>query len=288
MSKRFQQYPQLMSSSFLICTMLAGCASPSPKKNVELDAANEHIAKLEDKIVELETRLTALNDKINLENAEKPAAETKAEVKTPVDLPTQKVQAPAAAKNAAVPRPVKHPSKFAESFQQDEATDRYREAKILFDSNKPSDAILEFSEFVKDHPRHVLASNAQYYIGMAYLKQKEYKLAEEELSRVLINYPHSNAIPDTLVALVKVSDLLQKPARVSYFKEKLNSHFANSPQAKSVALKEESKETEKPVEKIPAEKSLIEKPLNPEPPTAPAPEMKSSDTNGLEPSVVGQ
>ena len=301
-----------MSTSLLVCTMLTACASKSSdtKKDPELIAATEHIAKLEDKIIELETRLTALNDKINLEDGEKPA---KAE--TPItSLPTEKVQPAAAAKNATIPKPVAiakpHPkpqSKFAESFQQDEATDRYREAKILFESNKPADAILEFSDFVKDNPRHALASNAQYFIGMGYLQQKEYKLAEEELSRVLVNYPHSNAIPDALLALVKVSALLQKSSRVLYFKEKLNSHFANSPQAKMLAsanfnssavekaseektpiektsAKPEEKTEEKAVEKAPA---MIEKPRPPAPPTAPT-EMNTSDTNGVEPSVVKQ
>ena len=32
------------------------------------------------------------------------------------------------------------------------ATDRFREAKILFDSKKYSDAVLEFSDFVKNEP----------------------------------------------------------------------------------------------------------------------------------------
>jgi len=262
--------------------MMTGCASQSSKieKNPELTAANEHIAKLEDKIMDLETRITALNDKINLEDSER-AINAKPEPQT--KLPTEKIHPAPAAKNAMIPRPAKSQSKFAESFQQDEATDRYREAKILFDTNKPSDAILEFSDFVKDHPRHVLASNAQYFIGMGYLQQKEYQLAEEELSRVLINYPHSNAIPDTLLALVKVSGILKKPARVTYFNEKLTSHFANSPQAKMVsnaAVVEEKPSVE--------EKTPVEKPHAPQPPTAPVPEMDKADTNGVEPSVVKQ
>jgi len=295
-----------MSTPLLVCTMLTACASKSSdtKKDPALIAATEHIAKLEDKIVELETRLTALNDKINLEDGEKPG-------KPESSLPTEKIQAAPAAKNATIPKPVAKPhpkpqSKFAESFQQDEATDRYREAKILYESNKPADAILEFSDFVKDNPRHPLASNAQYFIGMGYLQQKEYKLAEEELSRVLINYPHSNAVPDTLLALVKVSALLQKAPRVLYFKEKLTGHFANSPQAKMLVgldlspaektpiektpAKEEEKAVEDPGEKAPAEKpaeKMLEKPRPPSPPTAPT-EMNTTDTNGVEPSVVKQ
>lgn len=285
-----------MSSSLLntlmICTILAGCASQSSnsKKDSEVNAANEHIAKLEDKIIDLETRLTALNDKINLEDAEKPANAKPEEVKTadakPAEakIPTEKVQPAAAAKNVVIPHSTKPQSKFAESFQQDDATDRYREAKILYDSGKFADAILEFSDFVKDNPRHVLASNAQYFIGMGYLQQKEYKIAEEEFSRVLINYPHSNAIPDSLLALIKVSDLLQKPARSTYFKEKLNSHFAHSPQAKAVAST--SKKTEKSIEPPREEKVPVQKPHAPEPPTAPVPEMEHVD--GAEPSVVNQ
>jgi tol-pal system protein YbgF len=266
-----------MYPSLLMCTILAGCASQSSNTHKDSEpAAAEHIAKLEDKIIDLETRLTALNDKINLEEAEKPAASAKPANAKPVEasLPTEKVQPAAAAKNAVIPRSSKPQSKFAESFQQDDATDRYREAKIIYDSGKYADAILEFSDFVKDNPRHVLASNAQYFIGMSYLQQKEYKIAEEEFSRVLINYPHSNAIPDALLALVKVSDHLQKPARVTYFKEKLNSHFAQSPQAKAVAGIHKSEKTE------------IQKPHAPEPPTAPVPEMEHTD--GVEPSVVNQ
>lgn len=260
----------------MVCTMLAGCASDSSS----LHATNEHIAKLEDKVVELETRITALNDKINLEDAEKPEQK----------IPTEKVQPAAAAKNVAIPRG-KSPTKFADSFQQNEAVDRYREAKILFDSNRPADAILEFADFVKDHAQHPLASNAQYYVGMAYLQQKEYKLAEEELSRLLINYPHSNAVPDTILALIKVTTALQKPARTSYYKEKLIGHFGNSPQAKALsekAVKAEKAEKVEKSESSSSESTDVEKPRAPEPPTAPVPEMNAADTNGVEPGVVKQ
>lgn len=271
--------------------MLAGCASQSSssKKDSEITAAHEQIAMLEDKIMDLETRLTALNEKINLEDAEKKPLETKsADAKPETKLPVEKVQPAAAAKNVVIPRPSKPQSKFAESFQQDESTDRYREAKILFDTGKYADAVLEFSDFVKDNPRHALASNAQYFIGMGYLQQKEYKIAEEEFSRVLMNYPHSNAVPDTLLGLIKVSDQLQKPARSTYFKEKLNSHFANSPQAKAVASIKAEKAVEKTTEPAHEEKVPVHKPHTPEPPTAPVPEMDHADSNGVEPSVVNQ
>lgn len=236
MSSRFQRSPKLLFLVSLNGMILTSCASSSsgskPETNPQEDAqaTREFVVKLEDKIIELETRITALNEKINLEQTA--ATDSRSKIEPVKEIPVQKIQPAPAARNQLIPSPPKAKNRFAESFQNDEATDRYREAKILFDANKPADAILEFSDFLKDHPRHVLAGNAQYFIGMGYFLQKEYKLAEEELSRVLINYPYSNAVPDTLAALMRVSELLQKPTRVNYFKEKLESHFANSPQAK--------------------------------------------------------
>jgi TolA-binding protein len=257
--------------------MITGCASQSSsmKKDPELIAAKEQISKLEEKIIELETRFGALNEKFNLLNSDKPDASpaTKTE--------TVKVQPVAAAKNATIPAPATEHGKFADSFHHNEATDRYREAKILFETQKYSDAILEFGEFLKNHPRHALASNAQLHIGLSYFHQKEYKIAEEELTRVLIDHPHSNAIPDTLAALMKTSSELGNPARVAYFREKLNAFFANSPQSQ-VTIPEQS---EKPSS---SESKSVEKPSTPQPPTAPVPEMNSADLNGQQPSVVKQ
>jgi len=285
MSKRFQQYPKLISYSLFIGTLGTGCASvskPAAKAPEKEASAQEYILKLEEKVMDLETRLNALNEKFNLINGEQPSSKADAEIEAKTD---EKVQPAAAAKVKMIPKPVKPVSKFAESFHQDEATDRYREAKILFDTKKFSDSILEFSEFIKDNPRHLFASNAQYFIGMSYFRQKEYKIAEEELSRVLLNYPHSNAIPDTLLALAKLSGILKKPARVAYYSEKLNSHFANSPQSKQLAM-ENPPETA-PVESAPAEKSAVnEEKISVEKPVTP--EMNTSDTQGVEPSVVKQ
>lgn len=252
MSSRSGRSPKVIYSFSLICTILASCASGTSGSKSDSGTSDdspsvkEFVVKLEDKIIELETRITALNEKINLEQSASSETRVRSDLKTETrplpeaklvssgTIPVQKVQPAPAAKNPLIPNVPKAKNRFAESFQNDEATDRYREAKILFDAHKPADSILEFSDFLKDHPRHVLAGNAQYYIGMGYFLQKEYKLAEEELSRVLINYPYSNAVPDTLVALIQVCEILQKPARVTYFREKLQLHFANSPQAKSI------------------------------------------------------
>ena len=193
--------------------------------------------KLQEKIQDLEVRLSALNDKINLENGFSSSNTTAPGApNSEMPLPTAVVEAPAAhgkviPKVASVKK-AKASDAPTEAFSHSEAIDRFREAKILFDSKRYSDAVLEFSEFVKNEPEHPLAPAAQYFVGMSYINQKEYKLGEEELSRGLLAYSHSSYIPDTLVGLAEVSELLGKTSKVTYYREKLFSHFPNSPQAK--------------------------------------------------------
>jgi TolA-binding protein len=254
-------------------------SAPEPKNEMEI--ARDQIQKLQEKVQDLETRLSALNDKINLENGIPPSK--------PLTLPNEVVTAPAASarviptgkittkKEATTPKLLEKTVNTArstpksKSFASDEAVDRFREAKILFDTKRFSDAVVEFSDFLKNEPDHPLAASAQYYLGMSYLEQKEYKLAEDELSRVLLSYSHSGYIPDTLLALSRTSEALDKPARKAYFREKLLSQFPNSPQAKGLSAKstivtptmvtsEEPKVIENP-------KSRIDTPQAPEAPT---------------------
>jgi tol-pal system protein YbgF len=206
----------------------------------ELSQSREQISKLNDKVQDLETRLTALNDKINLEDGVKPNDDITAKVLANggprSGMQTEDVHTPAAhSKVIPLPAASKNDKKGGGIFVQNEAVDRFREAKILLDSKRYSDAIVEFSNFVKNYPEHALASAAQYFMGMGYAFEGEFKLAEEELSRGLMTYPHSNYVPDTLAALAEISDKLKKPARATYYKQKLLSSFPNSPQAKEMS-----------------------------------------------------
>ena len=225
---------------------------PEPPPQAEF--TREQFTKLQDRVQELEMRLGALNDKINLENGPQTVA----------------VEAPPAHGKVL---PIKKPDQSAkpqtvEPILPSDSVDRFREAKILFDTHRYSDSIVEFSDFAKNQPDHPLTPAAQYYVGMSYFKQKEYKLAEEEFNRGLISYPHSNYTPDTLSALSQVSKFLKKPEKVMYYRQKLLSNFPHSPVAR-----------------------LIQNPAFPEtlpiaaPAMAPPAEMKTSE-DGKEPSVI--
>ena len=241
----------VVSTLLLLCSF--ACATRAPHEDAQAtekpdgmqvqDQTQTQVAKLQDKIQDLETRLNALNDKINLENGGKPAtgnpgaekseaAENEIDKAAVKDASTKPVsQLP----KKAVVLPAAH-AQGVPNFVQDEAVDRYREAKILFDSKRYSDSIVEFANFVKNNPDHTLAAGAQFYVGMGYFQQGEFKLAEEEFNRGLIAYPHSEFVPDTLLALATTSFKLKKTTRVTYYKQKLLSSFPNSPQAKGITL----------------------------------------------------
>ncbi len=238
--------------------LLGACAHTSPTaSNVkdELGIAREQIQKLQEKVQDLEVRLTAMNEKINLENSA-PSVPSSPVKSLPVE-----VAVPPPAQSKTIPQ--SHGA-AKPAFASNEVVDRFREAKILFDSKRYSDAIIEFSDFLKSDPTHPLAASAQYHLGISYLRQKEYKLAEEELSRCLIAYPHSGHIPDTLLALAGVSDALKKESRSQYFREKLLSQFPNSPQARGITTPlAEPRVIERPG------KHPESQPVVPEVPTAP-------------------
>src|SRR5690606_18643767 len=78
------------------------------------------------------------------------------------------------------------------TFVNDEPVQKYRDARLLLDAGKYTDAIVAFSAFLRDHADHALAGSAQYHIGRAYFDNGELKLAREELQRVLISYDRSS------------------------------------------------------------------------------------------------
>lgn len=253
-------------------------APPTPVESVEV-----RLSKLQDRIMDLETRISALNDKINLTQGvpPTPTGNTPVEVVSTPPAHAQVVpQTKASPKSLPKKAPVVHltpPASRKASFASDPAIDRFREAKILFDTRRYSDSIVEFSDFIKNEPDHPLAPSAQYHLAMGYLEQKEYKLAEDEFNRLLLSYPHSSHIPDALLSLHRVSESLKKSPRALYFKEKLLSQFPNSPQARAFSANRPST-IEKNNDGFDAadEPKLIEKPVTP---TAPEPPVHGDSSH---------
>jgi len=79
------------------------------------------------------------------------------------------------------------------------AADLYRSALANFTREDYQRSILEFEEFVANHPDHDLADNAQYWIGECYYAQKNFDLAVVEFGKVGEHFSSGNKAPAALL-----------------------------------------------------------------------------------------
>ena len=79
------------------------------------------------------------------------------------------------------------------------AADLYRSALDNFTRENYPAAILEFQEFVANHPDHDLADNAQYGIGECNYAQKNFELAAVEFDKVEKHFGSGNKVAAALL-----------------------------------------------------------------------------------------
>ncbi|MBE9515853.1 MAG: tol-pal system protein YbgF [Proteobacteria bacterium] len=60
-------------------------------------------------------------------------------------------------------------------------------------------AIASFEAFLKQYPKHKLASNAQYWIAKSHYVTRNYKQALVDFDKTIKNYPRSSKIPDAML-----------------------------------------------------------------------------------------
>jgi TolA-binding protein len=128
-------------------------------------------------------------------------------------------------------------------FSRDEATRAFREAMVLLEAAQPSDAAVAFAEFLARHGDHALAGDAQHALADAYLKQKEFKLAETELKKLIVAYPKSHRVPFALRKLGRVLDTLGKKEEARKQRHLLLTLYPQSPAAAGARIALEEPET---------------------------------------------
>jgi TolA-binding protein len=114
-------------------------------------------------------------------------------------------------------------------FTLDGSSRLFQRALILHRAGQYGEAIAAFNQFVEDHPDHPLAGSALYYVGSAYLQQKEYKLASDALQRGITSYDRNPRISHTLRALAEAQDALQQPEEATRTRSLLANLFPGSP-----------------------------------------------------------
>lgn len=223
------------TKGMLILPLLAwGCAhsksETKPEKLTETQELQGRVAELQNRVVELQKKLEdvdgrmgALNDKITINPPLASQAVSQAPIsKSPIAPSTgvgRKAQSPLSKSDPEL------------GLSQGDAIQQFREALVFFDAAKYPQAILAFSNFLKEYADHSLAPAAQFSLGEAYFQQKEYRVAVEEYQRVLLSYTRSSYVSDSLERLAECFEKMGRKDEMNRNRQLLMSLFPQSPAA---------------------------------------------------------
>jgi tol-pal system protein YbgF len=94
-------------------------------------------------------------------------------------------------------------------------------------------AVAAMQGFLVTYPSSPLASNAQYWIGMAYSGQRDYKNAIVAQRKVLTSWPDSNKAPDALLSIASAQETMGDRRSAQKTLEELVARYPTSSAAAS-------------------------------------------------------
>ena len=134
-------------------------------------------------------------------SAEAEAETTTAPLMTPVREPRPVRRRPeptSSSGSVSSPRQVEAPPARA-SAGDDAGMRAYKSALDLVQARRHDEAVTALRAFVKTHPDHDYADNAQYWLGECFYDRKDYSTALREFRRVVERFPQGNKVPDALL-----------------------------------------------------------------------------------------
>jgi len=93
-----------------------------------------------------------------------------------------------------------------------EGTADFQAAKVAYDRGDYLDAIPDFKAYVEQFPGTDKTDDALYYLGLSYIREKDYALASAQFDRLLRDFPTSPLQADALIDLARCDDLQSHPA----------------------------------------------------------------------------
>ncbi|MDF1553056.1 MAG: tol-pal system protein YbgF [Deferrisomatales bacterium] len=207
-----------------VLSLVLGCAAPGSQTQVpewQAPLADQAQAqnRMELRMEEMTRNLLVLRERVDsLETALNARDRVREQIEPP-PLTVVRLQPPAQAS----------PTAPAASTPADSAAaDLYRKAFNAYREGRFGEAILDFEEFLRGHPDHEYADNAQYWIGESYYSQGEYEQAVVEFNRVLDRYPHEAKAPDALLKIGLAYEQLGQPDRARVFWTRLTTQHPHS------------------------------------------------------------
>jgi outer membrane protein assembly factor BamD len=88
----------------------------------------------------------------------------------------------------------------------------FDEGKAAYDRHDYVEAELDLKAYVEQYPGTDKTDDALYYLGLAYMKTKEYALGSSQFDRLTRDFPQSEYQPDAMFYLARCDDLDSRPA----------------------------------------------------------------------------
>lgn len=122
--------------------------------------------------------------------------------------------------------------------------DQYQEAFELLKGGQYAEARAAFEAFLKQHPGHELAANAQYWVGEVHYVEKDFEAALWAFGRVAEVYPQARKTPDALLKSGYCEYELGRFADARTTLRRLVSEFPGSPAAREASERLERMDAE--------------------------------------------
>lgn len=111
------------------------------------------------------------------------------------------------------------------------APEEYRQATELLRGGDSQGAIQGLREFLRQQPKSDLADDAQYWIGEAYFRSRDFNRAILEFNEVLLRYPKGDRVPAALLRQALAFAELGDKVDARLVLQKLVSEHAATPEA---------------------------------------------------------
>ena len=134
---------------------------------------------------------------------------------------------------AAVPEKPPAPAQPAEAEPSPAEAKAYQAALDQFKLGNYSLAVAAMQGFLVTYPSSPLASNAQYWVGMAYSGQRDYKSAIAAQRKLLAAWPDSPKAPDAMLSIASAQETMGDRAAARKTLEELIARFPGSSSATS-------------------------------------------------------
>ena len=190
-------------------------AQTSESQSTRISVLEEKMARLEEKVVVLETE----------QNSDIAAGHRQSQ-QTQQALPPEKKDT---AENQSQPT--------GASINTSNPAVLYQKARQLLLAEKVPEAAAAFSDFVRSFPTHDLANNALYWLGECSYTTGNYEKSVEIFKQVVQSYPKGKKVPDALLKTGYAYISIDDTDRAVYYLKRVITQYPFSPAAEKAQQK---------------------------------------------------